>query len=365
MLGYVTPFVEVVLKQWLPIWRTLSFGIVIIASVGLGLLAPRARAIWLIGLCALLYYEWGANAPGYQAWSSLVPWPIHGLLRERYAMSFVVLVMLTVLTYRGATELLALRLRLGAIAIVIAVIAAVAPFLDGHLGPFGLIRERFDAATTVTDYINVHGAGTVLTIPFGSIIKGPGWAYFGRSPFSIGGPRFVLDAEGAPSSPALPAVQALARSLPSDAALATGETPGYLRLLGVRYVVDWRQLQGDSRLDRPAVLANLVKLGARPVWSDREATLWEFPSAPIPPQAGTHYAADGLLADELFKTLVPIFLLLTLVVIGASLIPSLPSRMRSVFGGVVNARDGTDPAGSPATRSDMVTPRATPTSPGD
>jgi hypothetical protein len=324
-------------------------------------------AISLVGIAGLLYYEWGAHAPGYEVWSGMVPWPIHGLLRERYAISFIILFALTVLMYRGAVVLLGLSLRLGAIAIAIALVAGVAPFLDGHLGPFGTVRERFDAATTLTNYINGHGGGVVLTVPFGSVVRGPNWAYFGRSPFSIGGPALVLDTEGSPTAPALPMVQALARSLTGDAALNSGASQGYVKLLEVRYVVEWQQLNGDMPLDLPAVRSNLAKLGAQPVWSDREATLWELPGAPAAPlpQERALYARDGRLPDELFRILAPLLVLLTVAMIGGSLIPDRARRTRSAPGGAAKSEHETEAAGLSRTYSDEMMPTATPSSPPD
>jgi hypothetical protein len=293
LVGYLTPFSEVAVQPWFALWSVLSAAVLVVAMVGLFRL-PRLRAVGTaIAIVLVIYYQWGAGAPGYQLWSHLVPWPMQALLRERYALSFLTLVAISILFFAGAQpsqwivrsglrvrrrkSVVSLRL-LATATVSCAILGAVGPFVDGHLGPFGSVREDFSTATFLTDYIESHGGGAVLTVPFGSIIRGPDWPTFGRSPFNLGGPAEVLDAEGPSNAPALPLVQALAHSLNEPVAAGNDISAEYARLLGVTYVVEWNQFSGDVPLNRDAVIEHLRHMGAEITWSNPDATLWRMPS---------------------------------------------------------------------------------------
>lgn len=302
LVGYVTPFAELAVASWFAIWQVLSFLLLAVAGIGLVFL-KRKRAAWLLLAIGLItYYQWGARAPAYSLWQGLVPLPIQGLFRERFVLSFLTLVALTVLFYLGARYLLG-RWRAPAwIILVPAMLGILGPFLDGHLGPFGVVREEFVAETKVTNYIAAHGGGAVMTVPFGSVVRASDWAYLGRSPFSIGGPPTILDTENAPNAAAVPMVRAtsglLNRPLGPDVSLLRE----YLSLLHVHFVADWLRFVGDVPLDRGTVEANLAQLGAQRVLQNDQLILWELPGVNSPPQIVTAerlFVSSGIHAGAL------------------------------------------------------------------
>lgn len=280
LVGYVTPFVETTVQQWGIVWRPLSFLVVGLAIVGLFSLSLKRAAILVGSLALVIYYQWGAYAPGYGLWSGLVPWPLHGLFRERYSLAFVTLIVITALVYLAFLYLFPLW-RWGAlVAFAIALVGAVGAFADGHLGPYGLVREDFATSQYLTGFIQNHGGGPVLTIPFGSIVRKQNWPYFGRNPFNLGGPQPVLDTEGDPAAPALPTVKALANALSGSSFADQARAREDIALLGIRYVVDFKNLIGDTNVDRNVVRTNLQALGGRLVWQNADAALWQMSGVP-------------------------------------------------------------------------------------
>jgi len=280
LVGYTPAFVEQTVHQWSGIWRPLSFGLVAVALVGLMGLSLRRAALVLGGIALVVYYQWGAQAPGYRAWSALVPWPMRALLRERYALSYITLIVISLLAYVGFLHLLP-RWRIGATLLLLGgLVGGVGAFADGHLGPFGSARESFGTSEYLASYVENNGGGPVLTVPFGSIVRGRDWAYFGRNPFSLGGPKQVLDIEGDPNAAALSIVQALADSLNSRSANDLILAREYMNLIGVRFVIDFKNLTGDTSTDRGLVRSNLQALGARLEWENADAALWKVPGKP-------------------------------------------------------------------------------------
>jgi len=276
LVGYVTPFAESAVSGWEGVWRAFSYEALIIAAVGLGALSRR-RGIGLVAIIAGIgFYEWGAKAPGFAIWSGLVPTSLAGLFRERYSLTFLTLVFLATLIYVGIVATSRKSGRLGIAAALVTAVGLAGPFADGHLGPFGKVRESFNTAERLAGYIRAHGGGPVLTVPPGSVVQGQGWAYVGRSPFSIGEP-YVFDLDGSPNAPALPMVGALVRSLASPDPSTAGDAAEYVKLLRLRYVVDWQVLTSQAPIDRVALRRNLVRFGAKVDWQNRDVRLWELP----------------------------------------------------------------------------------------
>ncbi len=276
LVGYVTPFAESAVRSWYWLWRLFSFGALSIAALGLLKLGRRVilpvSAVLLVAL-----YQWGAASPAYDSWSPAVPWPVEALFRERYALSFITLVLLCFGVLAGVRALVTESKVLAAGATLIALVGIVGPFADGHLGPYGIIREDFSTATAIAQYVDSRSAGAVLTIPFGSIVKASDWPTFGRSPFSIGGPSNVLDSEGDPNAAALPAVQTLARAMNQRGLRNYEFVYEYIHLLDVVYVVEWKSLLGDIGIDQGAISENLARLNAESVWKNSDAILWQIP----------------------------------------------------------------------------------------
>src|SRR5207253_3401152 len=150
LVGYVTPFTELAVSSWLKWWLILSVGLVAVGAIGLMRFRAGPRAVITIAVGMTVLYQWGPDAPGYALWNRLIPNPGAALFRERYALSFLTLMALSLCTFTAIRPsahveraLFLSRRRAsrwtgqwlaGAIA-SLALLSSTAPFWDGHLGP--------------------------------------------------------------------------------------------------------------------------------------------------------------------------------------------------------------------------------------
>ncbi len=298
LLGYPTPFFESATNSFLPLVSAVLVLMFALAAVVWWHLSPRRRAgVGLLVGLSILYMWGGRGAPLYGTWSRAVPWALTGLLRERYSLESVVAAFI-VLGVGYACSYLEVRWRwIGIGAAALFLTFGSWAFWNGHLGPYGNHRTAYPDQEKVADLVALNQqsqAGSVLTVPFGSIVKEKGWPTFGRSPFSTGGPAAVLDTEGSASGSTGSLVQNLAEVLNTAKGCATALP--ILQRLEVRYVVDWKYLTGDTPLDRVRVLNNLASCGFQQVLSDADAIVFVNPSIRAKPIT-SRYLAIGSEAD--------------------------------------------------------------------
>ncbi len=282
-LGYVTPFPQLAAGHLRGVW---TFALWALPLLGvLGLLALRTRVVVGLGLVLILtgYVEWSAKAPLGSLQSRTFPFGLQALLRERYSLTYIMLFLFSVLAMvavtlnsrraqRGHVPSLRLMSLVGAAVVFVATL----PLLNGHLAQYGSHRESFADEERVAAIIDSHGGGTTMTIPLGSIVRGPGWAMLGRNPFSLGGPPGVVDTEGPPDAAADPVIRETANELEGSAASLV--LPDLLNMLDVRFVVFWKQLVGDASADPMRVENNLRQVGAQILDDTSRDELWELPA---------------------------------------------------------------------------------------
>jgi hypothetical protein len=276
-VGYITPFVERTITLGHPLWELVSFALAAVAFVGLFRIKLTGR-FWPLYVVVLTtaYYEWGGRAPLYRGWNFIDSTAVGVLFRERYHLTFLVLTSLVVIVFVVTTDLARRRAHVEVIALAGLVLVGLTwQFGDGHLGRYGAVRENFSVDSTLTQFFASHPQAAVVTVPAGSIIKRRNWIEFGRSPFQLGGPPWILDPEGNPTAASIPLVTRL-----SD--LLSEPYPGvaareYLLLLHVGYVVLRPDLRGDTPSDFAAARVNLVRGGYRRVFVTGSASVWQAP----------------------------------------------------------------------------------------
>ena len=304
LLGYPTPFFEISSGRMLPVVSAVLAMMFGTAAISWWCLSRWRRAAVGLLIGAVLIYIWGARgAPLYGIWSQAVPTVVTGLLRERYAVLSVIAVFV-LLGIASACFYLELRQRwLGLVVGMIFLLFGSWAYWNGHLSIYGTHRTTYPDQGRVAGLIAADqrlDGGSVLTVPFGSIVKEQGWPAFGRSPFSIGGPVSVLDAEGSVSGGATPLVQSLAAALDSVQGCAIARP--LLNHLEVRYIVDWKYLIGDSVIDRQLVLNNLAVCGFTPVLSDTYVTVLVDANHRFQHLVRSRYLAVGSENDTLDQT---------------------------------------------------------------
>ena len=298
LVGYPTPFFESTSGHVFPLVSSVLALMFALAIVSWWHLAPWRRVAVGVLVGSVILYMWGGRgAPLYGVWSRAIPWALTGLLRERYALGSILAVFIVLGVGYACARLEVRRQWWGVGVAAFFLIFGSWAFWNGHLGPYGSHRTTYPDQGKVASLIATYQRsepGSVLTVPFGSIVKEPGWPTFGRSPFSIGGPASVLDTEGSASGSTAQVVQSLAAALDTNQGCASALP--ILHRLEVRYVVDWKYLIGDTPVDRTTVLDNLRTCGFHPVLSDDDVTVFVNSSLHAQPVSG-RYLAVGSEAD--------------------------------------------------------------------
>lgn len=294
MLGYPTPFYEITTGIMLPIVSTVLVSMFLISVISIWHLSVARRMSVGAIILLVIVYVWGARgAPFYAQWSRLLPFELTGLLRERYSLLAVISVFV-VLGFASACFHVEQRYRwMGLSSAVIGLVIGAWGFWNGHLGPYGINRSTYPDQSRVSSMIASYqrtAGGSVLTIPTGSIVEERGWPAFGRSPFSLGGPATVLDSEGASVNVA-DLVGTLATTLSTIQGCRAAEP--LLTELNVRYVVDWKYLVGNTKINRTLVLENLKHCGFRTVYSDVQSLVLMDSALRFPQQTSSRYITVG------------------------------------------------------------------------
>ena len=304
-LGYVTPFAETAAGHLRPSWQITLWLLPVLALLGLVMLKSTSRVVGLA--CLLVATTWfvaGSKAPGGSQLFRAMPGTLAGLVRERFALTFVFVFLLPLMALYALRTVPFLASRAGpAIAALVACISAL-PMLNGHLAQYGVQRSNFGSEASVASYIDSHGGGTVFTVPLGSIVQGRGWLDLGRNPFSVGGPNGVVDLESSPNAAANPTIVEAANSLTGNYApspLGPPAAPGRIPLrdlfllLDVHYIVIWKNLSSDTFVSRNYVQQSLSSVGAQRVFSNDLAEVYAVDTWRTRPPYGAVGRSQSLL----------------------------------------------------------------------